>query len=59
MIDVEGLTKMYVRLRGKGTQAFDGVSFDVPKPSVFGFFGVNEPPTPGRQSGDPPRFNGR
>ena len=41
MIDVNGLTKIYARVRGDGTKALDGVTFDVPDRSIFGFLGPN------------------
>ena len=39
MIEVEGLTKVYVG--SKGVRAIDNVSFTVPEKSVFGFLGPN------------------
>ncbi len=41
MIDVEGLTKVYVRSRHDGAKALDGVTFSVPDKSIFGFLGPN------------------
>jgi len=41
MIDIDGLTKVYAHRRGDGTKALDGVTFDVPDRSIFGFLGPN------------------
>ena len=41
MIDVDGLTKIYVRTRGNGARALDGATFTVPDKSIFGFLGPN------------------
>ncbi|OGS45942.1 MAG: hypothetical protein A3K66_05710 [Euryarchaeota archaeon RBG_16_67_27] len=41
MIDVEGLTKVYQRVRGDGAKALDGATFHVPDRTVFGFLGPN------------------
>ncbi len=41
MIDVDGLTKVYARVRGNETKALDGVTFDVPGRSILGFLGPN------------------
>ena len=41
MIDVQGLTKVYTRARGNGAKALDGVTFEVPDKSIFGFLGPN------------------
>ena len=41
MIDVDSLTKGYARSRKAGAKALDGVPFDVPDQSIFGFLGPN------------------
>src|SRR5512137_2915951 len=41
MIEVQGLTKIYGRARGDGAKALDGVTFEVPDKSIFGFLGPN------------------
>ena len=41
MITVSGLTKVYPGSRGNGGKALDGVTFEVPEKSVFGFLGPN------------------
>ncbi len=41
MIDVDGLTKVNTRVRGNGTKALNGVTFDVPGRSILGFLGPN------------------
>jgi ABC-2 type transport system ATP-binding protein len=41
MIGVEGITKAYTRARGNGAKALDGVTFQVPDKSIFGFLGPN------------------
>jgi len=41
MIDIDGLTKVYARVRGDGTKALDRVTFSVPGRSIFGFLGPN------------------
>jgi len=41
MIDVEGLTKVYQRVRGDGAKALDGATFGVPDRAIFGFLGPN------------------
>src|SRR4029450_1462101 len=41
VIEVEGLRKEYVRLRGGRTVAVAGLDLDVPEGGVFGFLGPN------------------
>jgi ABC-2 type transport system ATP-binding protein len=41
VIDVEGLRKVYRRLRGGHTVAVDGLDLSVPRGGVFGFLGPN------------------
>jgi ABC-2 type transport system ATP-binding protein len=41
VIEVEGLRKVYRRLRGGSTIALDGVDLSVPEGGVFGFLGPN------------------
>ena len=41
MIEVRGLTKIYTRARGNGAKALDGVTFEGPDKSIFGFRGPN------------------
>ncbi len=41
MIDVEGLTKVYLRSRKDGAKALDGVTFDVRDRTIFDFLGPN------------------
>jgi ABC-2 type transport system ATP-binding protein len=41
VIEIDGLRKVYRRLRGRSTRALDGLDLQVPEGGVFGFLGPN------------------